>query len=253
MSPRRRSFSHIDNDRDARADTPSAESVALIRPTSWLRDESCFPEYLDYIAEYLCLFPTSPKRNTKQAVTLLGPLVEERLKDTTSSHTFIPTFADPQYIVPHREEVPRVVAERGCTKQSASVIVMPRSVANPAGFRFSDGTVVPHGAFLEVEARRIRHHRATPQIPARLRDEHRAQHERVGLCELTSRLTDCLECEAPLHNITREGLQYIIDGADYRFGHRAHPHARPRVSGSARDYSPVYESEAYGSAAVWRC
>ncbi|KAJ7800071.1 hypothetical protein B0H13DRAFT_1932797 [Mycena leptocephala] len=35
--------------------------------------------------------------------------------------------------------------------------------------------------------------------------------------------------------------------------HRAHPHTRPRVSGSARDYSSVYESEVYGSAAVWRC
>ncbi|KAJ7852601.1 hypothetical protein B0H13DRAFT_2359395 [Mycena leptocephala] len=65
--------------------------------------------------------------------------------------TFAPAFAYPQYIVPYCEEVPRVVAERGCTKRALlrihktesflresrhmnriGILFMPRSVANPA-------------------------------------------------------------------------------------------------------------------------
>ncbi|KAJ6477020.1 hypothetical protein C8R45DRAFT_1102301 [Mycena sanguinolenta] len=165
-----------------------------------------------------------PKRNLRQAVKLRGPFDEERPEDSPSSHVersgtgFLarssisfgamklrtmrlpigylaaapdvhPRVRVPPIHCPRREEVPRVVAERGCTKHALrkihktesflresrhmnriGILVMPRSVANPTGFRFSDGTVVPHGAFLE--------HRTTLLIPARLRDEHRAQHER---------------------------------------------------------------------------
>ncbi|KAJ7319237.1 hypothetical protein DFH08DRAFT_890616 [Mycena albidolilacea] len=47
----------------------------------------------------------------------------------------------------------------------------------------------------------------------------------VDLCtdEFTSLLTDCLECEAPLHNITREGLQATMDAFASTCSSEGHP------------------------------
>ncbi|KAF8202022.1 cytochrome P450 [Mycena galopus ATCC 62051] len=98
----------------------------------------------------------------------------------TSSMSFMNVLFDlaayPEYIASLREEVKRVVATDGWTKAAIGkmhkvdsflresqrmnglgILVMPRRVANPAGFRFADGTVLPHGTFVEVAAME-RHH-----------------------------------------------------------------------------------------------
>ncbi|KAJ7910400.1 cytochrome P450 [Mycena leptocephala] len=186
-------------------------------------------------------------RNLRQAVKLLGPLVEERPQDLTLSdndliswllaasnpdkrtvisivermspqtftHALFDLAAHPEYIASLREEA-RVVSEEGWTKAEAALgkmhqidsfreslrmngigihkyippilpgFVMPRRVANSAGFRFSDGTVVPHGAFLEVAVMEVHHDKAWYDAPdtfdgfrsSRMRDENRAQPER---------------------------------------------------------------------------
>ncbi|KAJ7936088.1 cytochrome P450 [Mycena leptocephala] len=192
-------------------------------------------------------FLTSRKRNLRQAVKLLGPLVEKRLRDSTSSdndliswllaasspekrtvisivervlainfaaintssmaftHALFDLAAHPEYIISLREEVARVVSKEGWTKAALGkmhkidsflresqrmngigILVMPRRVANPAGFRFSDGTVVPHGMFLEVAAMEVHHDKALYDAPdifdgfrsSRMRDENQAQPER---------------------------------------------------------------------------
>ncbi|KAJ7796997.1 hypothetical protein B0H13DRAFT_1934358 [Mycena leptocephala] len=96
--------------------TRSAECIALIRSTAWLRGESFFRESLDY--------------NLRHAVTLLGPLVGEKLKDTASSHSQLrrhaylicdapdiqPRVRVAEDIIPLHEEGPRVAAEHGWTK-----------------------------------------------------------------------------------------------------------------------------------------
>ncbi|KAJ7805421.1 hypothetical protein B0H14DRAFT_2880853 [Mycena olivaceomarginata] len=47
----------------------------------------------------------------------------------------------------------------------------------------------------------------------------------VDLCtdEFTSLLTNCLECEAPLHNIMREGLQATMDAFASTCSSEGHP------------------------------
>ncbi|KAJ7925086.1 hypothetical protein B0H13DRAFT_2314883 [Mycena leptocephala] len=69
------------------------------------------------------------------------------------------------------------------------ILVMPRCVANPAGFRFSDGMAVPHGAFLEVEARRIRHVPVDLSCRSRLRASIVRCPRYLRACEMSTALS----------------------------------------------------------------
>ncbi|KAJ7310829.1 cytochrome P450 [Mycena albidolilacea] len=122
----------------------------------------------------------------------------------TSSMSFTNVLFDlatcPQYMAPLREEVKRVVTTDGLTKAAIGkmyqvdsflresqrmngigIFVMPRRVANPAGFCFADGTVLPHGTFVEVAAMERHHDPALYDAPdkfdgfrfSRLREEQR--------------------------------------------------------------------------------
>ncbi|KAK7007990.1 cytochrome P450 [Favolaschia claudopus] len=94
----------------------------------------------------------------------------------TSSLTFTQALFDltthPEYFLPMREEAERVVKEEGWTKAALNNMVkidsffresqrvnnfgplgMSRKVVAKEGFRFSDGTVLPRGAYLSVAAR----------------------------------------------------------------------------------------------------
>ncbi|KAJ7081018.1 cytochrome P450 [Mycena epipterygia] len=193
------------------------------------------------------------KKNLRQAIKIIGPLVKQRLLENESSseqphndliswllaaapadrrtvpaiverilmvnfaaihtssmsftHALFDLAAHPQYAAPLRQEVERVIAEEGWTKTAlgkmhqidsflresqrmnglgirAHTVVMPRKVVSSRGFRFSDGTVVPHGAFLEVAAMDAHHDPALYDAPdmfdgfrfSRLRDESQDQH-----------------------------------------------------------------------------
>ncbi|KAJ7795185.1 cytochrome P450 [Mycena olivaceomarginata] len=122
----------------------------------------------------------------------------------TSSMSFTNVLFDlatyPEYMPPLREEVKRVVTTDGWTKAAIGkmyqvdsflresqrmngigILVMPRRVANPAGFCFADGTVLPHGTFVEVAAMERHHDPALYDSPdkfdgfrfSRLREEQR--------------------------------------------------------------------------------
>ncbi|KAF7354785.1 hypothetical protein MSAN_01392700 [Mycena sanguinolenta] len=79
--------------------------------------------------------------------------------------------AHPEYISPLREEAERVIAEQGWSKAAlgsmhkidsfiresqrltgTAPVQMPRKVLAKNGFTFSDGTTIPHGAFLTVSS-----------------------------------------------------------------------------------------------------
>ncbi|KAJ7878423.1 cytochrome P450 [Mycena leptocephala] len=94
----------------------------------------------------------------------------------TSSMAFTHAIFDltmhPEHLLPMREEAERVVREEGWTKAALNSmvkidsflresqrlnptgpLVMQRRVVSKDGFRFSDGTMLPQGAFLSVAAR----------------------------------------------------------------------------------------------------
>jgi len=94
----------------------------------------------------------------------------------TSSMTFTQALFDltmhPEHLLPMREEAERIVTEEGWTKAALNSMVkidsflresqrlnnfgplgMVRKVVAPEGFRFSNGTVLPCGAYLSVALR----------------------------------------------------------------------------------------------------
>ncbi|KAF8174142.1 cytochrome P450, partial [Mycena galopus ATCC 62051] len=98
----------------------------------------------------------------------------------TSSMPFTQAFFDfdltthPEYLLPMREEVERIVSVEGWTKAALNIMVkinsflresqclnnngpvgMLRQILAKDGFRFSNGTVLPSGAYVCVAARRI--------------------------------------------------------------------------------------------------
>ncbi|KAJ7486891.1 cytochrome P450 [Mycena latifolia] len=124
----------------------------------------------------------------------------------TSTMAFTQALFDlatyPEYMPSLRLEVQRVVAEEGWTKEALGkmhkidsflresqringlgILVMPRKVVSKQGFRFSDGTVLPYGAFMEIAATETHHDPALYSAPdtfdgfrfSRSRDEQRGQ------------------------------------------------------------------------------
>ncbi|KAJ6544498.1 cytochrome P450, partial [Mycena capillaripes] len=87
------------------------------------------------------------------------------------THAVFDLTTHPEYLLPMREEVERVIAEEGWTKaalnsmveidsflresqrlNNGGPLVMQRRVMAKEGFRFSDGMVLPYGAFISVAA-----------------------------------------------------------------------------------------------------
>ncbi|KAJ6631929.1 cytochrome P450, partial [Mycena sp. CBHHK59/15] len=98
----------------------------------------------------------------------------------TSSITFVQALLDlaayPSYIEPLRDEVESVIKGEGWTKAALGdmhkidsflresqrfnglgILSMFRKVIHPDGFRFSDGTVLPEGSFVNVAVRAVHH------------------------------------------------------------------------------------------------
>ncbi|KAF7365863.1 hypothetical protein MVEN_00460800 [Mycena venus] len=107
----------------------------------------------------------------------------------TSSMAFTHAIFDltmhPEHLLPMREEAERVVREEGWTKAALNnmikidsflresqrlnptgPLVMQRRVVSKDGFRFSDGTVLPQGAFLSVAARPAHYDPSNYENPA---------------------------------------------------------------------------------------
>ncbi|KAF7367812.1 hypothetical protein MSAN_00845500 [Mycena sanguinolenta] len=126
----------------------------------------------------------------------------------TSSTAFTQALADltahPEYMLPMREEVERVVAEEGWSKAALNSMVkidsflresqrlntrgslgMTRKVIAKEGFRFSDGTVLPCGSYVSVATRPTHYDESKYENAAtfdgfrfaRERAEHQANHE----------------------------------------------------------------------------
>ncbi|KAJ7041349.1 cytochrome P450 [Mycena alexandri] len=195
-------------------------------------------------------FLTSRKRNLRQGEKLIGPLIQERLDDPSSSHndliswlldaapvdgrrvtpilervlginfaaihtsSMVLTHAlfdlavHPECAAPLREEAARVVAADGWTKAALGkmhkidsflreslrmnglgITTVGRRVTNRAGFRFADGTTIPHGEFLEIAVMDTHHDPTVYDAPdtfdgfrfSRLRDGQPDQQERGGV------------------------------------------------------------------------
>ncbi|KAJ7933063.1 cytochrome P450 [Mycena leptocephala] len=120
------------------------------------------------------------------------------------THAIFDLAAHPEYLLPMREEAERVVNEEGWTKAALNSMFnidsflresqrinnngplgMSRKVVARDGFRFSDGTVVPRGAYLSVAARATHYDESNYENAAtfdgfrfaRERAEHVAQHD----------------------------------------------------------------------------
>ncbi|KAJ7933062.1 cytochrome P450 [Mycena leptocephala] len=120
------------------------------------------------------------------------------------THAIFDLAAHPEYLLPMREEAERVVKEEGWTKAALNSMFnidsflresqrinnngplgMSRKVVARDGFRFSDGTVVPRGAYLSVAARATHYDESNYENAptfdgfrfARERAEHVAQHD----------------------------------------------------------------------------
>ncbi|KAJ7333990.1 cytochrome P450 [Mycena albidolilacea] len=120
------------------------------------------------------------------------------------THALFDLTTHPEHFLPMREEAERVVREEGWTKAALNnmpkidsflresqrlnpggSLVMQRRVVSKDGFRFSDGTVLPHGAFMSIPSRAVHYDTSNYENAAtfdgfrfeRERVEHMAQHE----------------------------------------------------------------------------
>ncbi|KAJ7645874.1 cytochrome P450 [Mycena polygramma] len=118
------------------------------------------------------------------------------------THALFDLTTHPEHLLPMREEAERVVKEEGWSKAALNNMVlidsflresqrinnngpltMVRKVVAKDGFRFSDGTWLPHGAYLSVAARATHYDTANYDHPrtfdgfrfARERAEHKAK------------------------------------------------------------------------------
>ncbi|KAJ7237053.1 cytochrome P450 [Mycena haematopus] len=113
------------------------------------------------------------------------------------THALFDLTTYPEHFLPMREEVERVITEEGWTKAALNnmvkidsflresqrlspngPLVMQRRVVSRDGFRFSDGTVLPYGAFLSVAGRPV-HYDASKYENAATFDGFRFERERV--------------------------------------------------------------------------
>ncbi|KAJ7153417.1 cytochrome P450 [Mycena crocata] len=90
------------------------------------------------------------------------------------THALYDLTVHPEHIQPMREEAEHVISEEGWTKSALNSmhridsfiresqrlngngpVAMLRKVVHPDGFKFSDGLIIPHGAFVTVSARPV--------------------------------------------------------------------------------------------------
>jgi len=120
------------------------------------------------------------------------------------THALFDLATHPEHLLPMREEAERVVKEQGWSKAALNSMVkidsflresqrlnnggpmiMHRKVVAKEGFRFSDGTIIPHNSFVYVAARATHYDEANFENPtkfdgfrfARERAEHMANRD----------------------------------------------------------------------------
>jgi cytochrome P450 len=113
------------------------------------------------------------------------------------THALFDLTTHPEHLLPMREEAERVIKEEGWTKAALNSmvkidsflresqrlnpggpLVMQRRVMSKNGFRFSDGTLLPYGAFLSVASRPVHFDASKYDNPATF-DGFRFERERV--------------------------------------------------------------------------
>ncbi|KAJ7333989.1 cytochrome P450 [Mycena albidolilacea] len=107
---------------------------------------------------------------TDLALRILGTnMASIHTSSMAFTHALFDLTTHPEHFLPMREEAERVIGEEGWTKAALNnmtkidsflresqrhnptgPLVMQRRVISKDGFRFSDGTVLPHGAFMSV-------------------------------------------------------------------------------------------------------
>ncbi|KAJ7767236.1 cytochrome P450 [Mycena metata] len=124
------------------------------------------------------------------------------------THALFDLVTHPEYLRPMRQEVELVVKEEGWSKAALNSMVkvdsflresqrlnnggasvMHRKVVAKEGFRFSDGTILPHGALMYVASRATHYDEANFDQPTKFdgfrfaqeRAEHMANHDRDPL------------------------------------------------------------------------
>ncbi|KAJ7029678.1 cytochrome P450 [Mycena alexandri] len=115
------------------------------------------------------------------------------------THALFDLATHPEHLLPMREEAERVVKEQGWSKAALNSMVkidsflresqrlhsfgptvMNRTVVAKEGFRFSDGTIIPHNSFVYVAARATHYDEANFENPTKF-DGFRFARERAEL------------------------------------------------------------------------